>query len=106
MKKELFIKTLKDLRELLDAEKEVDIALKKFSTDFGGFHIDKYTEMVVDLLKDAVNDDSDWIGYYLWELDWGEKWKKGTITSKNGKEIPLKDYDDLWEILNNNNKDL
>lgn len=49
-------------------------------------------------LRKEFNDKDDWIGYWMWELDFGEKWMPGTVT-KDGKDIPLKTIDDLWNIL-------
>lgn len=42
----------------------------------------------------CIND----IDYYMWELDFGKKWKPGTITV-DGNDIPLRNSKDLWNIL-------
>ena len=38
------------------------------------------------------------IDYYMYELDFGKKWKPGCITIDN-KDIPLRNSEDLWDIL-------
>lgn len=43
--------------------------------------------------------EDDWIGYYCWELDMGKKWQPGTVTGKDGKDIPLGTVRDLYELL-------
>lgn len=38
------------------------------------------------------------ISYYMWELDFGKKWKPGCLTIDD-KDIPLRNSEDLWNIL-------
>ena len=47
-----------------------------------------------------MDDKDDWIGYFLWELDFGRKWKKHSVEI-NGKSVKLKSASDLWKLLNN-----
>ncbi len=45
--------------------------------------------------------DSRWINdidYYMYELDFGKKWKPGCLTIDD-KDIPLRNSEDLWNIL-------
>lgn len=45
--------------------------------------------------------DSRWINdidYYMYELDFGKKWKPGCLTIDN-KDISLRNSEDLWNIL-------
>lgn len=44
-------------------------------------------------------DGLDDISYYMWELNFGKNWRPGTVTDVNGKDIPLKNSEDLWNIL-------
>lgn len=39
------------------------------------------------------------ISYYMWELDFGKNWCPGYVTDINGKDIPFKNSEDLWNIL-------
>lgn len=50
-------------------------------------------------LKKEFNDKDNWISYWMWELDFGEKWKPGMVVAKDGTDIQLKTVDDLWNIL-------
>lgn len=47
-----------------------------------------------DNINDGLTD------YYIWELDFGRKWKRGCVTIKE-KDIKLKTAEDLWNALNN-----
>ena len=40
-----------------------------------------------------------WIEYYIWDLDFGRKWKKDSVKVK-GKNFKLKNAYDLWDLLN------
>lgn len=54
---------------------------------------------VVELLSKATGDDNDWIGYWVYELDCGEKYSEGTVTDTDGRNIRLKTISDLWDLL-------
>lgn len=56
-------------------------------------------EDVVDLLAMATQDKYNWISYWLFELDCGEKYKDGMITDADGNIIKLQTIHDLWGIL-------
>ena len=100
MDKKTFIKLMSGLKTLEQNLKGVDKALQKLSPDFGGFFIASVNELVLDAIKSNFNNDpSDWIGYYIYDLDWGKDWKKGAVTSKDGKDIKLKTLSDLYNIL-------
>ena len=54
------------------------------------------------MLRDITHDENDWIGYYIYELDWGEKYEDGMITDEFGNIVPLRTYDDLINLLEEN----
>ena len=63
-------------------------------------------EDLVKVIGDAVNDECDWIGYYMWELDFGRKNKmdyknRYTITDKNGKDVPCSTPSELYDCIKN-----
>ena len=42
-------------------------------------------------------DEEDWIGYYIWESDWGKTFP--CVWDEEGKEIPLETLQDLYNII-------
>ena len=38
-------------------------------------------------MKDLAKDESEWIDYFIFELDWGKSYKDGMVTDENGKNI-------------------
>lgn len=56
---------------------------------------------LVTLLATIFNDKPDWIGYYIYELDFGKKWKKEMVIIDK-KDIKLKTHSDLYNLLTSN----
>jgi len=54
----------------------------------------------IEMLKEAVGDDGDWVDYWLWECDRGRS-KTGGWTHKklNDKMQPMKTLKDLWNAI-------
>ncbi len=94
-----FVRAMNNLRGLQMDIDGVDAALRKLDPDFGGFHVARLTELVFDILKDAMKDNDDWIPYFVYELDWGSKYEPGSITEADGKVIPLGTLSDLYDLL-------
>jgi len=44
-------------------------------------------------------DIDEWISYFCFELNFGKKYKDGTVLDANGKDIPLSTIDDLYNLL-------
>lgn len=59
------------------------------------------TATVIDLLHTFMGekDKDEWISYFCFELDFGKKWKEGTIFDENHNEIVLQTTEDLYELL-------
>lgn len=55
----------------------------------------------VTFLMQIMNDKSEWIAYYVYELGFGLLYEEYSITDKDGKPIPLKTIKDLWNIIKN-----
>jgi hypothetical protein len=80
---------------------ESDLAKLRKPTDKDEFTLFYPTMIddVVDLLEMIMNDlENHWISYYIYDLNFGEKYKKGDVTI-DGDEYPLRNVKDLWELL-------
>ena len=73
---------------------------KDYGIDFVNSPVMEIESEITKYLKAQFNNEFDWISYWMWELNFGENWKPGTIT-ENGNDIPLKTIDDLWNLLTN-----
>lgn len=54
---------------------------------------------IIGLLEYIMDDESEWISYWVYELDCGKRYKDGMITDAEGNNIKLKTITDLWAIL-------
>lgn len=70
----------------------------------------QYTEMgirpdcdlALDILNEVFHDESHWIEYWVYDLDFGTRWTKGMITEGNGIDVPLHTVEDLYRLLMRN----
>lgn len=105
MNKDLFISTMNKLEELNKEQEEFYNILHKMDNEFGGCYIhNKTISMVEDLLKNLMNDKYDYIGYYMWELNFGKDYTDGIITEADGTIIKLANAEDLYNLITSNQK--
>lgn len=102
MDKRQFKELMTELLAIKKAEEALNTAFKKFEPDFNYISFGRYESLVTRTLKLALDDKDDWIGYWLYELDCGTKAKIGTAKDSNGKNIPLKTLDNLWDAIEKN----
>ena len=50
------------------------------------------------LLERAMNDTKGLITYFMYDLNWGQAWKKGVVTHR-GEDVRLQTIADLWNLL-------
>jgi hypothetical protein len=99
-----FKERMKTLHEFFDSQDRIadfihaELAADSYKTcvTFGWPMVRAYIEM----LKEAVGDDGDWIEYWLWETDRGRS-KTGGWTHKklNDKMQPMRTLKDLWKAI-------
>ena len=91
MKKETFVSII----NAIEKQKEKDRKTPKI--------IEVVTALIIDALKTEMCD-SDWIDYYMYKLDFGRKDVKLKAYDENGVEIPLSTPEDLYDLLEKNNR--
>ena len=101
--KEKFIEYIERYKELVDIEEKVDTALKLLNPDFNSLALDKHSSLILDMLKDLMNDTYGCIEYYIYELDWGKNGKNCISESDNNKTYSLTNYDELYKYIKLNN---
>lgn len=96
MEKDKFIKFIERIKRQWRFMEE----LNTLSRQYGGDYIDPpdLCGECVDLLSIIMKDEGEWISYFAWELDWGEKYEPGWVTDGE-KNIRLKTFDDLYALL-------
>jgi len=104
LSKPKFLKFITELQSLESDIEDVHKSLQKLDPDFGGFYLSRVNTLIVQLLQESMNDKEEWISYWIYELEFGSKWRKGTITDKNKKDIKLQTAEDLYSYLIKENK--
>lgn len=82
---------------------EVDNAMRKLSPDFCGFFIPEVFDMVISVLQVALEDDADWIGYFVWEKDWLRDFKIGDV-EVDGEPVKIYGWGDVYDFIVNKEK--
>jgi hypothetical protein len=96
--KENFIKYMNELKELSDTYETINKAAEKIEM-FSIWNIEG-ENLILDILEEVFNDKKDsWIGYFVYDLDFGRKWHEGCITDKNDIDIPLRNAEELYDFL-------
>ncbi len=105
--KELFIETIEAIKNQCEHDSKCSEA---FQVILPHDHISTYSNhwlqnQLVKLLQVGMNDEhkDSWIEYYLWELNFGAKYKPGMVTEKDGSIIDLSDAGKLYEYLKKQN---
>ena len=101
MSKEVFVDTIKELQELDEATDGLNKELKKLDADFNYISFGEHMDLIMKLLRIAMNDEEcDWIGYYIYERDYGKKMKLGDIEYE-GKKLNINTSAKLYDFLLN-----
>ena len=96
--KETFVNTMNSLMELDDKMNAVDSALKALDSDFCGFYMTEPASMVVALLAECMEDENDWLGYFVWERDWLRDMYNGAVTV-NGEPVKIENWADVYDFI-------
>lgn len=90
---------LRRIKAIFDFESELAKLSKPTDKDEFTLFYPTMIDDVVDLLEMIMNDlENHWISYFIYDLNFGEKYKKGDVTV-DGDEYPLRNVKDLWELL-------
>lgn len=101
--KEEFIQHINLLKETRQLEIQLCNVLKQMS-DNGTCNLSlygRYETSILSLLKHEMNIDpeNDWIEYFIYELDFGAKFKLGCVIEADGEAIDLSTPEALYEYL-------
>lgn len=95
--KELFIETMNCLKEVDERSNKIAELMVNVSE-----LTDVYHNIIINLLEGLFDDKGGWIGYYVYELDWGKLYHDGCIIDKEKGNIKLDTPSDLWDLLRDN----
>lgn len=97
--------SIEEFDQIICSIKEKDLELGKICNALGDcdklYQISLLDE-TIRLLGHIFNDDGEWISYWMWELNYGEKWYKGCVTEADGTDVKLQTSADLYRLLIDN----
>lgn len=100
--KELFIETIEAIEKQYRHDRECADAFKVIlPNDHVSCYDNHYlNNQLIKLLQIGMDDNHkhSWIDYYIWELDFGKKYKKGDVKVHN-EDFNLVSASDLWDLL-------
>lgn len=103
IEKDLFVEIIDDLKRADDYQNGLNTFFKDNDVDGYIYQPDCSISVVRLLHKMFENADSDnIISYFCYELEFGKKWKPGTIVEKDKKDINLSDASSLYDYLISN----
>lgn len=101
--KEIFVEILKNIQNQSEHDDKCNEAFKIILPEtFGGYYNNSFIHSsLLYLLKTAFGDNhrDSWIDYFIYELEFGEKYKDGCATNKDGSNIDLSTSEKLYEFL-------
>lgn len=100
--KEIFVKTMEQLKELDDKMNAVDNAFRRLNPDFCSFYLTEPANMVLNILEDIFEDEDHWLEYFTYELDWLTKYKEGCVTEADGTPIDVSNWEKVYDFLIDN----
>ena len=101
--KEKFVEIINRLRDYNDLQNKIDDLFKdnidNRERDFinAGSICIGHESVVVYLLENMF--DTDMIGYFIYELDYGKKYKAGCVLDENMNEIDLSTAEKMYDYL-------
>ena len=99
---EEFEQPLEKIRDMVEFQDELSTLVSRHGGDC--FMFPDMVDDVVNLLELIMDDDGEWISYFVYELNFGREYEPGTILDDDGTEIPLITIRDLWDLLKDNQK--
>ncbi|MFA6089956.1 MAG: hypothetical protein WC755_08925 [Candidatus Woesearchaeota archaeon] len=104
MTKKEFIDTMKKFIELRKFEEEINAVVRKFDQNFSILSVDKYEDLFVKTLTFAMNDEHNWVSYWIYDCDMGTNTRlMNSVKDMNGKKLQIKTLSNLYDIIINPN---
>ena len=102
MNKELFIDTINSIQKQIEIDRKNSSILQEVFPDdsiYCGYNNSELFNALNKILKESMKDVYDWIDYFMYELDFGEKYYDGCVLDKDKSIIDLSTAENLYEFL-------
>ena len=102
MNKELFVSTINSIKKQIEIDRKNSSMLQEMFPDdsiYCGYNNSELFNALNKILKESMKDEYDWIDYFMYELDFGEKYYDGCVLDKDKSIINLSTAENLYEFL-------
>ena len=102
MNKELFVSTINSIKKQIEIGRKNSSMLQEMFPDdsiYCGYNNSELFNALNKILKESMKDEYDWIDYFIYELDFGEKYRNGMVKEADGSIIDLSNAERLYEFL-------
>ena len=102
MTKELFIATINSIKKQIEIDRKNSSMLQEMFPDdsiYCGYNNSELFNALNKILKESMKDEYDWIDYFIYELDFGEKYYDGCVLDRDKSIINLSTAENLYEFL-------
>lgn len=98
--KSKFIEIIDFIKERKCAKRKINDVMTDEYDDCFFFPNTKYESKMIELLEYIMEDTNHWISYFIYDLDFGNKYEVNTVIwEDNGKAIPLGTPEALYNFL-------
>ena len=102
MTKELFVSTINSIKKQIEIDRKNSSMLQEMFPDdsiYCGYNNSELFNALNKILKESMKDEYDWIDYFMYELDFGEKYYDGCVLDRDKSIINLSTAENLYEFL-------
>lgn len=107
--KEMFVKIINSIKKQHELDNNCNVAFGTIlPNDYvTGYDYELISNELMSLIKNAFNDNhkDSWIDYFIYDLEFGCKYKEGMITHKDGRFIDLSTSEKLYDFLFENSEE-
>lgn len=101
--KEQFVSAINSMQEQRQVDHDCGDAFSVIlpSDYVSGYDNSRLYDAIIELLIGLTGDDPNesWIEYFIWELEFGEKYTPGSIKYLDGREIDMSTSEKLYDFL-------
>lgn len=99
--KENFVKIINAIQEQREIDRKATEALDSIFIDVvGGFYDNETLFSVIEnYLVDTFKDEGGWLGYFIYDLDFGKDWKDDCCSESDGTIIDISTVEKLYDFL-------
>lgn len=98
LSKEKFIAIINEIKKFRNFEDSINDFIAK-NCDDGYIILPNFVYAIISVLEKMFEDETQWIDYFCWEIEFGGKYEPGMIKDYQGNEIKLQTPEDLYNLL-------